>query len=365
MSTPHGDTRDGLKLGIFMPSVSYNTSITRYKPDPEDWTFDSNQRIALAAEAAGFDFLFPVSRWKGFGGEINFHGQSLETMTWAAGLLAVTSTIDIFSTVHVPVFNPVVAAKMGATLDHISNGRWGINIVSGWSAPEFDMMGIDLLDYDKRYERTEDFIKILKGLWTEKPGTFDFHSEHYTVNGGYVCPQPGRKPHPPIVNAGSSDVARDMVARQCNWAFIAPMDMDQAGDMATDFKARAAKQNRRVGCIAMVLPIWTDDPSDAEAERQKIIDQIDWQCAENMARNISNQVSFEKHTLEMMAYGTGSMPLVGTPRQVAEGLAELYRRGIDGVLMSYIDYYKDTLRFQNEVQPILGELGVRPGDTRQ
>jgi len=76
-------------------------------------------------------------------------------------------------------------------------------------------------------------------------------------------------------------------------------------------------------------------------------------------------VSFEKHTLEMMAYGTGSMPLVGTPRQVAEGLAELYRRGIDGVLMSYIDYYKDTLRFQNEVQPILGELGVRPGDTRQ
>jgi dimethylsulfone monooxygenase len=351
--------RDGLKLGLFMPSVSYNTSISRYKPDPSDWTFESNKRIALAAEDAGFDFLFPVSRWKGFGGEINFHGQSLETMTWASGLLAVTSTIEIFSTVHVPIFNPVVAAKMGATLDHISNGRWGINIISGWSTPEFEMMGIDLLDYDRRYERTEDFIKILKGLWTEEPGSFGFKSDHYTVRDGYVQPQPQRKPHPPIVNAGSSDVAKDMVARQCDWAFVAPMTLEQARDMAADFKARAATNNRTVRIVAMVLPIWSDDPAHAEAERQKILDQIDWECLKNMTSNLGNQVSFEKHTLEMMAYGTGSMPLIGTPRDVAEGLAALYKSGIDGVLMSYLDYYEDTLRFDREVLPILKELGVR------
>ncbi|NQV19901.1 MAG: hypothetical protein HQ511_00635, partial [Rhodospirillales bacterium] len=113
---------------------------------------------------------------------------------------------------------------------------------------------------------------------------------------------------------------------------------------------------------AMVLPIWDADPAIAEAERRKIIDQIDWECAENLARHITNQVSFGKHTLEMMAYGTGSLPLVGTPRDVAEGLAELYRRGIDGVLMSYIDYYEDTLRFERDVLPILRELGVRPAD---
>ena len=352
--------RDGLKLGIFMPSVSYNTSVSRYKPDPNDWTFESNKRIALAAEAAGYDFLFPVSRWKGFGGEINFHGQSLETMTWAAGLLAVTTTIDIFSTVHVPIFNPVVAAKMGATLDHMSNGRWGINIISGWSTPEFEMMGIDLLDYDRRYERTEDFIKILKGLWTEEPGTFQFESDHYTIRDGYVQPQPQQKPHPPIVNAGSSDVARGMVARQCDWAFIAPMDLDQAKAMAGDFKVRAAAANRSVRCVAMVLPIWADDPAEAEAERQKILDQIDWECLKNMTKHVSNQVSFGEHTLKMMAYGTGSMPLIGTPRDVAEGLAGLYQCGIDGVLMSYLDYYEDTLRFEREVLPILRELGVRP-----
>ena len=54
-------------------------------------------------------------------------------MTWAAAMLASTSRIQILSTVHVPAFNPVVAAKMGASLDHIGNGRWGINIVSGWN----------------------------------------------------------------------------------------------------------------------------------------------------------------------------------------------------------------------------------------
>ena len=111
--------REPFQLGIFMPNCSHAYCISSYKPEPDDWTYESNKNIAQAAETAGFDFLFPVSRWRGFGGETNYLGTSLETMTWAAAILAATQTIRVYSTVHVPVFHPFVAAKMGGTLDHI------------------------------------------------------------------------------------------------------------------------------------------------------------------------------------------------------------------------------------------------------
>ncbi len=352
--------REPLRIGIFMPSVSHMPNISRYKAVPDDWTFDSNRRIAQAAERAGFDFLFPVSRWRTIGGDIDYHGKSLETMTWAAGLLAVTETIRIFSTVHVPVFNPVVAAKMGATLDHLGGGRWGINIVSGWNRAEFDMMGIEMLDHAARYERSEHFIQILKGLWTEPPGSFDFESRHYRVRGGYVMPQPQCKPHPPIVNAGSSPAAREMAARQCDYAFVCPVSHDDAQALAEDFKARARTHGREIRVVAMVQPVWGANRAEAIAERQRVIDGMDAVAVRNWADGVGLESgSFDQQTLESFAFGAGSLPILGTADDVVEALADLYARGIDGVLMSYHDYLGDTTRFAVEVEPGLKARGVR------
>src|SRR6266851_9203127 len=82
------EQRGPLGLGLFMPNCSNAYSISTYKPVPDDWTYQSNARIAHAAEAAGFDFLFPVAKWKGYGGKTDYLGISLETMTWAGALLA-------------------------------------------------------------------------------------------------------------------------------------------------------------------------------------------------------------------------------------------------------------------------------------
>jgi FMNH2-dependent dimethyl sulfone monooxygenase len=123
--------RPPLKLGLFMPKLQqFVLRSVRAKWIPDDWTYESNLRIALRAEELGFELLFPVSKWRGYGGVTNYLGTSLETMTWASALLARTSRIKVFSTVHVPLFHPVVTAKMGTTLDHISQGRWGLT----WSA---------------------------------------------------------------------------------------------------------------------------------------------------------------------------------------------------------------------------------------
>ena len=94
------------------------------------------------AEAAGIDFLLPIGRWKGYGGDTDYQGSTFETITWATGLLAKTERITVFGTVHAPLFPPIIAAKQMVTADHVGEGRFGLNIVCGWNEGEFEMFGV-------------------------------------------------------------------------------------------------------------------------------------------------------------------------------------------------------------------------------
>jgi alkanesulfonate monooxygenase SsuD/methylene tetrahydromethanopterin reductase-like flavin-dependent oxidoreductase (luciferase family) len=351
--------RDPLALGLFMPNCSNSPSISTYKPNPGDWTFDSNLRIALAAEAAGFDFLFPIAKWRGFGGVTNVFGTSLETMTWAAAILARTSRIKVFSTVHVPIFHPLVAAKMGGTLDHIGNGRWGLNVVSGWSEHEFSMMGIEVIPHDERYRRTEAYVEILKGLWTSPPGTFNHESKWYRITDGWVSPLPITKPHPPIANAGVSEDAKRMVARLCDWAFISLSSAADFAAVTADLRERAGEYARTIKTSTYPMVIWAPTEHEARQELRRLIDGLDEVAAERWARGLSAQSgSFDRFTLEMFAIGGGALPIVGTAEQVAEQMAKLYEAGLNGLLMCFLDYHDDTLRFDREISPLLRQMGV-------
>jgi FMNH2-dependent dimethyl sulfone monooxygenase len=356
------EERQGLQLGLFMPNCSNMYAMSTYRTDqslPDEWPYQSNKQIALAAEQAGFDFLFPVSRWRGFGGKTNYLGSSMETMTWAAALLAVTDRIRIYSTVHIPVFHPLVAAKMGATLDHISNGRWGINIVSGWSKEEFAMMGIHLLPHGERYQRTAAFIEILKGLWTQEPGTFDFDSPWYHIEGGYVMPQPLCKPHPPIANAGISADAKELVARYCDVAFIGPPSIEGSADLTRTFKAHAQRYGRTIQCAGYPFVLWRETEKEALDEWRRILDCMDTEAVKNWAHGLNiGSGSFDQFTLEMFALGAGALPVIGTAEQVALKLKRLYDLGMDGLLMVFLSYYEDTVRFGREIVPLLRQMGT-------
>ncbi|MEN9727982.1 MAG: hypothetical protein RL434_2348 [Pseudomonadota bacterium] len=349
----------GLQLGLFMPNCSNMAAISTHRITEDEWDYESNKRIALAAEAAGFDFLFPVSRWRGFGGVTDYLGTSLETMTWASALLAVTSRIRVYSTVHVPAFNPVVVAKMGATLDHISKGRWGINLVSGWSKEEFGMMGLDILPHAERYQRTRAFIEILKGLWTQPPGSFNHESPWYRVTGGYSLPQPVQSPHPPIVNAGNSEDAREVIADHCDWAFMSMAGIEGARAVVADIKSRAAARGRDVKAACFPFVLWRDTRAEAEDEVARIIAHKDEVASGNWLRGLNLESgSFDRFTLDMLTLGAGAYPVIGTARDVARQLAEIHAAGLDGVLMVFQAYYRDTLRFAQEVLPLLREQGI-------
>src|ERR1700740_2550485 len=152
----HGGNR--LQIGLFGANCSSGRSATMVA---ERWSasWPDCLRLARMAEQAGIDFLLPIARWKGYGGDTDFHGTTLETMTWAAGLLAATERIPVFGTRDAALFNPIIAAKEFVTADHIGAGRFGLNLVVGWNEGEFEMFGATLRDHEARYAYAQEWLR--------------------------------------------------------------------------------------------------------------------------------------------------------------------------------------------------------------
>src|SRR5699024_1575734 len=138
-------------LGTFSSNCSGGMTVSKL---PDRWKADweSNLKLALLLDDAGIDFMLPIARWIGYGGETDFHGYVLETVTWATALLANTRNISVFATVHTVANHPVVIAKQIATMAQMSGNRVGLNIVAGWNKPEYDALGVKLPDdHETRY----------------------------------------------------------------------------------------------------------------------------------------------------------------------------------------------------------------------
>ncbi len=166
ISSPHA-----LQLAVFGINVSGGCAMTS-APGTLKVEWPEIRKIALLAERAGFDGLIPVARWRGMGGAVNFNHRSFEPFALASALAAVTERIGLFSTCHVPTAHPVRVAKEFATVDHISGGRFSLNIVAGWNAAEIGMFGAPQLEHDARYEVAHDWITLIKELW-QREGSFD------------------------------------------------------------------------------------------------------------------------------------------------------------------------------------------------
>lgn len=349
--------RAPLALGVFMPNCSNMPSISTHGVVANQWQYPNNERIAQLAEGMGFDYLFPVSRWRGFGGETNYLGTSLETTTWAAALLRATRRIKIFSTVHVPLFHPFVIAKIGATLAHISSDRWGLNVVSGWSQREFDMMGLTLDDHGRRYERSSAFIEIIKSLWDPRGEPVNHCSDWYTIREGVSLPRPVRMPE--IANAGVSADAQAMTARLCDWSFMSGASIEALPQLVDKISAQACAQGRKVRTAIFPFLLWRETQSQAAAELQRIIACKDNEATTNWLNDITaGSGSFDEFTENMIAASGGGLPLVGTAEMVAEQLRAVYHSGVDAVMLTLQDYERDLYRFGDDIMPILRRMKV-------
>ena len=131
------------KLGVFSANCDGGLTMSLA---PERWpaNWDDIAAMCQIADQAGMEFILPVAKWRGYQGKANIYGKSFETMTHSAAIGALTKQICVFSTIHVPLVTPTFAAKAIATIDHITHGRAGLNIVCGWNQEEFDLHGVEI-----------------------------------------------------------------------------------------------------------------------------------------------------------------------------------------------------------------------------
>ena len=359
---------NALKIGLFGANCSSGRSATRV---PERWSasWPDCLKLARMADDAGIDFMLPIGRWKGYGGDTDFHGSTLETVTWAAGLLAATKNITVFGTVHAPLFHPLIAAKEFVTVDHIGEGRFGINLVVGWNEGEFEMFGVTQHEHDARYDFAQEWLDVIKRAWTE-PGDFDFAGQYLKLKGVRAFPKPYGETRPIIMNAGRSPVGQAFALRNCDAFFTATVDSRHSIEANAKKVAETKSAARQLGRDIEVYTIGqvVCRPTQQEADdyyRHAILDNADWGAVEQMMalKNITRQTvtadEYAKQQQYFAGKAIGGYPFIGTPDRVAEELANISKAGMRGIAVSFVNYLNEVPYFRDEVLPRLVRLGVR------
>ena len=355
-----------LKLGTFGTNLDRGCAISTIDGVLEiNWP--NTLTLAKLADEMEFEALVPVGRWKGFGGVTNFNGPGFETFSWAAGVGACTQNSTVFATSHVLTVHPIMAAKQATTIDHITGGRFALNVVTGWHRPEMEMFGAEMLDHDDRYALAVEWLEIIQRLWTAEE-EFDYDGKHFKVAKGYLEPKPLQKPFPPVMNAGSSETGRDYAAKYCDIAFVntnrGNFELNKA--LIESYRKHARQEYGRE------LQIWSTSyivQGETEQEAKDYLDEYihrkgDWEAATNLIETMGlNSQGRSPELLRSMKThfigGWGGYPLVGTKEQVVDGLTMLSNLGLDGVVVSWPRYIEDMRNFQRVTLPLLKQAGLR------
>jgi FMNH2-dependent dimethyl sulfone monooxygenase len=309
----------------------------------------------------------PVARWRGFGGESNFNGTNFETYTWAAGLGQATKDICVLTTSHVPTIHPIVAAKQATTVDHITNGRFALNIVCGWFTPELEMFGVPQMEHDTRYDHAAEWVEVMKLLWSREED-FDYEGKFIKVNKGFAMPKPIQKPFPALMNAGGSEKGRHFAAKHCDIAFVVLTSHNlEEGRAQIDAFRRLAREEygREIQIWGNGYVVHGDTQKEADAELNRyVMEKGDEQAVERLMQVVGLQSHvFPTHVLDWFRFhlkaGWGGYPLVGTPDRIVGELGKLSDIGFDGILLSWVDYLAGLERWNKDVMPLVEQAGLR------
>ena len=356
--------RNKLSLGLFGVNCSGGLAVTTV-PERWDASWENNQKLACMADDAGIDFILPLGRWKGYGGVTDHNGSNFETLTWASGILASTRKIIAFGTVHVPLFNPVVAAKQMVTADLIGQGRFGLNIVCGWNTDEFDMLGIDLAQHEDRYNQGQEWIDVVTRAWScTEP--FDYDGKFYQVHKTDIHPKPYGGGQPIIVCAGNSHRGREFAARNADMMFTnIGTDLDEVPGNISALKEMAAAYNRDIRVFSNVAVVCRPSKKEADEYFQYYaVENADRDAVENMivGRGLNKPGVPEERLQEFRiraAGGNGALPIVGDPADVVAMMKRLSECGISALAMGFTNYLEHFPYFRDEVLPRLVHEGLR------
>lgn len=351
------------KLGIFSTNadggLAFTTVDERWRVD-----WDDSAAVAQMADQAGFEFILPIARWKGYGGATNVRHASFETLTHAAAVAAITQKIAVFSTVHVPLVHPVFAAKSLMTIDHVSKGRSGLNIVCGWNQDEFDMFGHRQPIHDVRYDQGLEWYTVLSKIFEGSPA-FDYRGAFYDLKGVIGAPRPLQAAGPFTISAAFSPAGRQFAAKTSDGLFTPLREAEKASRHISEIEAMARAAGRAVKVFTTCHVVCRE--TDREAQ-----DYYDHYAVE-----MADKAAVERHMKAKTAHyesidpdirrveqrrfagGTGTHPLIGSPERIVDEMIAIQRLGFAGTTVSFVNFKNELPFFIDRVLPLMEQAGLR------
>lgn len=320
------------------------------------------QRFAKAHEDAGFDTLLV--------GHFTNAADGLVTASFATGA---TQHIKILLAHRPGLTVPSVAARQLATLDHFSNGRLAINIISGGDDADAQRDG-DFLDHDARYRRTEEYLQIIKLIWTSATPV-DFDGEFYKLRGASPAVRTQQLPHIPIFFGGSSEPAIEVAGRHADVYMTWGEPLALVDEQFRRVRTAAAAHGRDPGLSVSFRPIIADTEEAAWKRAHEVLERIREVRIKN-GLPVSDHAPKNAGSLRLLKAAQGgevlderlwmgiatltgarwnSTALVGTPEQVAESLAKYYRLGAGTLLARGFDPLEDAIAYGKDLIPLLRE----------
>ena len=349
-----------MKIGVFIPIGNngwlVSTTSPQYMP-----SWDLNREVVQKAEAYGFDFALSMIKLRGFGGPSQFWDHNLESFTLMSGLAAVTKRIQLFASVAVLTLPPPLVARMAVTIDSISKGRFGVNIVSGWQQAEYSQMGIwpGEVHFERRYEFCSEYVQIMKELWAT--GQSDLKGQFFQMDDCRCSPLPQAPVQ--IICAGQSDRGVKFAAEYGDYNFCTGTglnDPSRVGVGADRLVDACRRTGRDVTSLALVMVIADETDAAAMAKWEHYVAGTDveaqsWRLGQASADKKADQHSTVQNFMRVGTHlPTHMSVLCGSYASVARMLDEVAARpDLAGVMLTFDDFLIGMDQFGQRIQPLM------------
>ncbi len=365
-----------LRIGLFYPNTPTIHAISPLIVERNMDVLDMQTHVAVAqaAEDIGLDYLFMADAWGPYGPratEVGVQDPILMTPILAATLIPVTNRIRLITTIHSSWFNPLAVARMGSALDCLSNGRWGVNIVSGAGfAPHLANRLTPDLGHDERYERAAEFVEVMTQLWSQ--GEVNFTGRHFAMDGAMVGPRTVQQPRPLIVSAGASDAGRQFAGRHADYIFMpGRTPLEECNKRTEDIRRIAGQTGRPADAIKLQMHasvLVRETHAEALAASEELADSVDMDAVVEYLNSVRGNISTydDIYTamgeLEIRQIGSvsGARKIHGGPEEVTDEIEHLIKEfGCDGIAITLPVWRPEEIRrFGELVLPRLGDRGL-------
>ena len=344
-----------MKYGFWLPV--FGGWLRNVEDENMPATFDYVKKVAQNAENLGFDMTLIA--------ELNLNdikgmeAPTLDAWSTTAAIAAVTKKLEILTAIRPGFYNPALFAKTAANIDHISGGRVSLNVVSAWWEEEARQYGGVFTAHDERYARTEEFLEVLKGLWTQTP--YSFKGKFYEYENTYLSPKPIRNQHIPLYAGGESEAGKQAIAKNCDSYVMHGGTIEEIQEKIEDMKKRRVQLGKEAfdtfGMSAYIVCRDTEEEVQAELARIQNVQEDSAGYAGYQDFISKSQLNVKVSLEDYSVSNRGLRPnLIGTPEQIAKTILAYEEVGVTLLILQFSPQLEEMQRFSEKVMPIVDQL---------